>query len=409
MNNNRERLDRRYKKAKEIEIKNYRAACFEYFELAKEGYDNAQFEVGWQYLFGDIELFDKPILTINCEGYGDPDAYQSKINERVIYYFGLAAAQEHIEAQYRLALAYKSRPNEKGNLQKSIEWLKAAVLNGHAWACDELGYAYEAGQGVTQNFLEAERLYLLAFERNNNAGRKNLIRIYTNGFFGVVRSDEAAKLRFLGAKLGDAEDQFELGKCYLEGLGVSQDKIKAYAWLSISENLTGSGEAASLLAQARASLELEEVFEAQGMVEKYFGRPVRSPVQMQQISSVRFFKKVLKAPLSTPSSWGAITQDGNVYLRVWADQVFNNRVVVRVPSSSNSKSVHERDQHIEMIRRGAIGKMVVGYRSGGVNRIARYEDKWVLVGDKLETDEHGVISLSWTKRENLVRSDRVDL
>jgi TPR repeat protein len=43
--------------------------------------------------------------------------------------------------------------------------------------------------------------------------------------------DDAAALLHAAAEQGDAEAQYNLGLMYLEGQGVKQDNIEAYAWI----------------------------------------------------------------------------------------------------------------------------------------------------------------------------------
>ncbi len=49
---------------------------------------------------------------------------------------------------------------------------------------------------------------------------------------GVAQeSDDAVASLRAAAEQGDADAQYELGLMYLEGLGVKQDNVEAYAWI----------------------------------------------------------------------------------------------------------------------------------------------------------------------------------
>ena len=47
---------------------------------------------------------------------------------------------------------------------------------------------------------------------------------------------EAARLYRLAAEQGDSNGQLNLGRLYLDGVGVPQDKAAAYAWLTLAAN-----------------------------------------------------------------------------------------------------------------------------------------------------------------------------
>ena len=71
----------------------------------------------------------------------------------------------------------------------------------------------------------------------------------------------------------------------------------------------------------------------------------------------QFFDTVLKAPLSNSrNSWGAISRDGKLYLRVWEDhfQRINGRqyVLIMGPDWTTCKPGKERQRHIDALRGG---------------------------------------------------------
>jgi len=48
---------------------------------------------------------------------------------------------------------------------------------------------------------------------------------------GIAQESDTAALLRAAAEQGGAEAQYNLGLMYLEGLGVKQDNVEAYAWI----------------------------------------------------------------------------------------------------------------------------------------------------------------------------------
>lgn len=104
------------------------------------------------------------------------------------------------------------------------------VARGNAWALGRLGFRYENGLGVPQNYVAAADLYRRAAER------------------------------------GDAFAQSRLGLSYDKGHGVRQDFILAYKWLNLAAARASRHERDfyTRLRDAVASkMSLEEVTEGQ--------------------------------------------------------------------------------------------------------------------------------------------------
>jgi hypothetical protein len=79
-----------------------------------------------------------------------------------------------------------------------------------------------------------------------------------------------------------------------------------------------------------------------------------------------FFAKILKAPLKNQRwSWGATDPQGRICLKVWDDQITNDKKKVRVgfikkpPIQRHCPGVAERDGHIDSIRNRAIAFGVI--------------------------------------------------
>jgi TPR repeat protein len=78
----------------------------------------------------------------------------------------------------------------------------------------------------------------------------------------LKRRDYATSLRFIRplAEQGDASAQYNLGVLYDNGLGVPQDKVRAYMWFTLSAAQGRDGAAAfrDLIARRMTPAQIEE-------------------------------------------------------------------------------------------------------------------------------------------------------
>lgn len=94
-----------------------------------------------------------------------------------------------------------------------------------------IGYMYEAGQGVNQDYAEAFRWYRRAAEQGEAIGQNNLGNMYSDGK-GVTKDyAESAKWFKKSADQGCAIGCANWGWSLYYGHGVAQDRKAAYHWL----------------------------------------------------------------------------------------------------------------------------------------------------------------------------------
>ena len=107
--------------------------------------------------------------------------------------------------------------------------------------------------------------------------------------------------------------------------------------------------------------------------------------------------KVLGAPLQmVRSSWGAVGEDGSIFVRCWQDEYdFKDKAVILLaPSwmSSTSPGLGERIRHIDAIKAGAQAYVVMCQPTDRLHtRIKAYNDRELFVGGEVYTDSKGVI------------------
>ena len=101
-------------------------------------------------------------------------------------------------------------------------------------AQSNLGFMYDQGKGVPQDYQEAAKWFSRAAEQGIVRAQVNLGFMYVNGQ-GVAKDDqEAVRLFRLAAEQGDAMAQSNLGLMYYKGQGVQKDSIQAYMWVSLA-------------------------------------------------------------------------------------------------------------------------------------------------------------------------------
>ena len=115
-----------------------------------------------------------------------------------------------------------------------FEETKALAEQGHAQAQNSLGYMYDAGNGVSQDFEEAAKWYRKAAEQGEASAQFNLGVMYDRGEGVLMDSKEAVKWFRNAAEQGLAQAQRNLGVMYDRGVGVLQNVVTAYAWINIA-------------------------------------------------------------------------------------------------------------------------------------------------------------------------------
>jgi TPR repeat protein len=117
-----------------------------------------------------------------------------------------------------------------GDLHGSIEMLRKAIDFGSPEAEMELGWRYEGGYGVPQNFQQAFYWYDRSAKHHYAKGARALGGLY---FFGKgVRQDYSAAfpLYEVAGWAGDHLAQYQLGYMCEHGLGVQADLNEAFQW-----------------------------------------------------------------------------------------------------------------------------------------------------------------------------------
>ena len=122
-------------------------------------------------------------------------AVKNKEYEKAYIAFKQLAESGVADAQYNLAMMYRTGQGVNKDISLSNTWFGKAANQGVADAQYYLGHLYDTGNGVAGNKKTAFDWYLKAAEKGHGLAQINLGVLYANGL-GVERDIEQAYLWF---------------------------------------------------------------------------------------------------------------------------------------------------------------------------------------------------------------------
>src|SRR5579883_3293354 len=133
-----------------------------------------------------------------------------------------------------------------------------------------VGYYYDSGTILPQNYAKAAAWYRKAADLGYSYAQSNLAGLYHKGL-GVEQDDKKAfAWSMKAARQGNEYAELQLAYAYLEGKGTKPDVIKAYAWLNLELlNKKSTPKLYSVALKAQASMKKimteEEIAEAEAL------------------------------------------------------------------------------------------------------------------------------------------------
>ena len=181
--------------------------------------------VYWEDLFGAIKG-DPEAQYYLGKHYADDEDFKTAVK-----WFQKAADQGNADAQINLGFCYQEGQGVPQNYDKAVKWYQKAADQGNAGAQNNLGFCYQEGQGVPQDYDEAVKWYLKAADQGFAFAQNNLGFCYQEGQ-GVPKNYNEAVKWYLKATEGYTRGRAELhlGDCYEHGYGVVQDITEAIKW-----------------------------------------------------------------------------------------------------------------------------------------------------------------------------------
>lgn len=208
-------------------------------KFALEGDAKAQYEVAYCYYFGyginrDFEqagkwyeasalqdYLDAELALANCYSNG---LGKQKDLQKALYWYEKAGTNGSAEGQCEAANLYFN--GRVGNKEQAIYWYELAAKQNHIGALTRLGWCYRYGRIVEKNVNKGMEYYQRAAELGFSLAQLRMGDFYTDN------KDYAQAFNWYlkAAENGENEAQNSLGVCYYFGLGTKEDYEKAASW-----------------------------------------------------------------------------------------------------------------------------------------------------------------------------------
>ncbi len=122
----------------------------------------------------------------------------------------------------------------KGDYATALREFHPLAEQGDAISQYNLGYIYDKGHGVPQNYSEAVKWFTLSAEQGYTGSQVKLGFMYNNGHGVSQNHKEAIKWYRRAAEQGDEMGQAKLGVANHLGWGIPQDYVRAHMWFNLS-------------------------------------------------------------------------------------------------------------------------------------------------------------------------------
>lgn len=142
-----------------------------------------------------------------------------------------SAEQGYAEAQYTLAQTLRIGDGVAQDLKEAFEWYLKAAQQGHKEAEYSLSICYFRGDGVAVDLKEFRRWSLIAAEHGVSGSQCHVGLEYYGEKPNLANDTLAARWFRKAAEQLHPGGAFFLGRCYLNGRGVTKDKIEGVAWM----------------------------------------------------------------------------------------------------------------------------------------------------------------------------------
>ena len=142
-----------------------------------------------------------------------------------------AAEQGLAEAQFSLGQTLRLGESVAPDMKEAFSWFMKSALQGDPDAEHALSVCYEEGEGVKENRAEARKWRQKAAEHGEPRSQCNLGNDYYGENPDLANDAIAARWYRKAAEQLHPKGGFRLGLCYLNGRGVTQDRIEGLAWM----------------------------------------------------------------------------------------------------------------------------------------------------------------------------------
>ncbi|MCC2626081.1 MAG: peptidoglycan endopeptidase [Burkholderiales bacterium] len=141
-----------------------------------------------------------------------------------------------ISAQTNLGYMYNYGNGVAQDYNKAFLWYSTAAAQGDSYAQSNLGDMYYTGHGVTQDYNKAFFWYYKAAAQGDSYAQYSLGGMYYVGNGVAQNYQEAIQWYTKSATQGNADAQYNLGIIYYNGNGVPKNYQQAFQWFTRSAN-----------------------------------------------------------------------------------------------------------------------------------------------------------------------------
>lgn len=230
-----------YKRTKNLNDQELEAAS--YFLLSFENHQKSRrkFELAFSNPSREIEEINAAQFSGDAQSlYKQGICYLIGIGKypknisMAVHLFEISAEQGYALAQNNLGYMYEKNLGVTQDYKEAHRWYLLAAEKGHKMAQNNLGGSYLDGLIIPKDYGEANKWLLLSANQGHLAAHNNLGYVYRHGKGVDKDNNKACHYYLLAAEQGGASAQVNLGYMYETGLGVTQDYHEAYRWYLLS-------------------------------------------------------------------------------------------------------------------------------------------------------------------------------
>lgn len=122
------------------------------------------------------------------------------------------------------------RLSNRGEHARAFSMYLSSAEMGHAASQVEVGFCYDKGNGVPQDYTKAAEWYRKGAQNGNKYGQHNLGVFYEMGYGLSKDMSQAAYWYRKAAEQGHISSQYNMGLCYKSGTGTVKDEKEALRW-----------------------------------------------------------------------------------------------------------------------------------------------------------------------------------
>jgi len=175
------------------------------------------------------------------------------------------AESGNAEAQNNIGYMYEGGLGVPQNYLMAMNWYRQAADSGLAEAQHNMGMLYHHGYGVAENFTEAFRWFEMAADQELAESEYMLGLAYQSGEGTSLDYAEARKLFLSSARKNYTPAQMMYSFMLQAGEGSDSQPFSAYVWGKIAES-NGSESAIDITTISTIQLEDDEIIEAEGII-----------------------------------------------------------------------------------------------------------------------------------------------